>query len=72
MSSDLRNHMLPRHLEDVLYLRVNCHLWNEVTIQMIMGRPQPAPVVEVGEVQEANYVLVIIEIIIARGCNNCN
>ena len=51
--SDLRNRMLPRHLEDVLYLRVNRHLWNEVIIQMIM-RPQPAPVVEVEEVQEAN------------------
>ena len=24
--SDLRNRMLPRHLEDFLYLRVNCHL----------------------------------------------
>ena len=52
--SDLRNRMLPRHLEDVLYLRVNRHLWNEVTIQMIMKRPQPAPVVEVEEVQEVN------------------
>ena len=46
--SDLRNCILPRHLEDVLYLRVNRHLWNEV------DRPQPAPVVEVEEVQEAN------------------
>ena len=35
-------------LKDVFYLQVNCHLWNEVTI------PQPAPVVEVEEVQEAN------------------
>ena len=61
--SDLRYRMLPRHLEDVLYLRVNRHLWNEVTIQMVMDRPQPAPVVEVEEVQEANYVLVIIAII---------
>ena len=42
--SDLRNCMLPRHLDDVLYLRVNRYLWNEVTIQMIMDRPQPAPV----------------------------
>ena len=49
--SDLRNRMLPRHLEDVLYLRVNRHLWNEVTIQMIMDLPQPA---EVEEVPEAN------------------
>ena len=40
--------------KDVLYLRVNRHLWNEVTIQMIMDRPQPAPVVEVEEAQEAN------------------
>ena len=52
--SDLRNCMLPRHLEDVLYLRVNRHLWNEVTIQMVMDRPQPAPVVEIEEVQETN------------------
>jgi hypothetical protein len=52
--SDLRNRMTPRHLEDVLYLRVNRHLWNEVTIQAIMDRPQPAPVVEVEEVQEPN------------------
>ena len=37
--SDLRNRMLPRHLEDVLYMRVNRHLWNEVTIQIIMDRP---------------------------------
>ena len=36
------------HLEDVLYL------WNKVTIQKVMDRPQPAPVVEVEEVQEAN------------------
>ena len=50
--SDLRNRMLQRHLEDILYLRVNRHLWNEVTIQMVMDRPQPAPVVEVE--QEAN------------------
>ena len=52
--SDLLNRMLPRHLEDVLYLRVNRLLWNEVTIQMVMDRPQPAPVVEVEELQEAN------------------
>ena len=50
----LRNRMLPRHLEDVLYLRVNRHLLNEVTIQMIMDGPQPAPVVEIEEVQETN------------------
>ena len=50
--SDLRNRMLPRHLEDVLYLRVNHHLWNEVTIQMVIDCLQPAPVVEVEEVQE--------------------
>ena len=53
--SDLRIRMLSRHLEDVLYLQVNSHLWNEVIIQMvIMNRPQPAPVVEVEEVQGAN------------------
>ena len=52
--SNLRNRMLPRHLEDVLYLRVNHHLWNEVTIHMIMDRLQPAPVVEIEEVTEAN------------------
>jgi hypothetical protein len=52
--SDLRNRMTPRHLEDVLYLRVNRNLWNEVTIQEVMDRPQPAPVVEVEEVQEPN------------------
>jgi hypothetical protein len=40
--SDLRNRMTPRHLEDVLYLRVNRQLWNYVTIQAI----QPAPVAE--------------------------
>ena len=54
MLSDFSNRMLPRHLEDVLYLRVNRHLWNEVIIQMVTDRPQPAPVVEVEEVQEAN------------------
>jgi hypothetical protein len=37
-----------------LYLRVNRHIWNEVTIQAIMDRPQPAPVAEVEEVQEVN------------------
>ena len=52
--SDLRNRMLSRHLEDVLFLRVNRHLWNKVTIQMILDRPQPGLVVEVEEVQEAN------------------
>jgi hypothetical protein len=49
--------MTPRHLEDVFYLRVNRHLWNEVTIiQAIMDRPQPAPVVavEVEKMQKAN------------------
>ena len=51
--SDLCNRMLPRHLEDVFYLRVNRQLWNVVTIQMVIDRPQPAPVVEVEEVQEA-------------------
>ena len=56
MLSDLRNRMTPRHLEDVLYLRVNRRFWNELTIQAIMGRgPQPAPVaVEVEEMQEVN------------------
>ena len=55
MLSDLRNRMTPRHLEDVLYLRVNRHLWNQGTIQAIMDRPQPAPVVvEVEEMQEVN------------------
>ena len=48
--SELCNRMLPRHLEDVLSLRVHRHLWNEVTIQMIMDLLQPAPVVEVEEV----------------------
>ena len=48
------NRVATRDLDDVLYLRVNRHLWNEVTIQMVMDRPQPAPVVEVEEVQEAN------------------
>ena len=53
--SDLRHRMTPRHLEDVLYLRVNRHLWNKGTIQAIMDRPQPAPVVvEVEEMQEVN------------------
>jgi hypothetical protein len=63
--SDLRNRMTPRHLEDVLYLRVNLEdvlylrvnrrFWNELTIQAIMDRPQPAPVaVEVEEMQEVN------------------
>jgi hypothetical protein len=33
---------------------VNRHLWNEVTIQEIMDRHQPAPVVEVEEVPEPN------------------
>jgi hypothetical protein len=47
--------MTPRHLEVVLYLRVNRHLWNEGTIQAIMDRPQPAPVVvEVEEMREVN------------------
>jgi hypothetical protein len=48
--------MTTRHLEDVLYLRVDRHLWNEGTIQQaIMDRPQPAPaVVEVEEMQEVN------------------
>ena len=55
--SDLRNRILPRLLADVLYLQVNRHLRNEVTIQMVMDRPQLAPVME-GE--------------IARGCKNCN
>jgi hypothetical protein len=44
----------PRHLEDVLYLRVNRQLWNEVTIQAIMDRPQPTPVAEVEGLQEVN------------------
>ena len=44
---DLRNRILPRHLEDMLYMQVNRHLWNEVTVQMIINRPQPA-------VQEVN------------------
>ena len=53
--SDLRNRMTPRHLEDVLYLRVNRRFWNELTIQAIMDRPQPAPVaVNVEEMQEVN------------------
>jgi hypothetical protein len=53
--SDLRNRMTPRHLEDVLYLRGNRRFWNELTIQAIMDRPQPAPVaVEVEEMQEVN------------------
>jgi hypothetical protein len=54
--SDLRNRMTPLHLEDALYLRVNRQLWNEgTTIQAIMDRPQPAPVVvEVEEMQEVN------------------
>ena len=59
MLSDLRNRMLPRHLEDVLNLFV---IYSLLSIQMIVNRPQPAPVVEVGEVREANYVLVIIAI----------
>ena len=70
--SDLRNRMLPRYLKDILYLQVNRLLWNEVTIQMVMDRPQPALVVEVEEVQEANLVSVILAIIIARGYNHCN
>jgi hypothetical protein len=45
--------MTPWPLEDVLYLRVNRHLWNEMTIQAITDRPKPAPV-EVEEVQEPN------------------
>jgi hypothetical protein len=36
-------------------LRVNRRFWNELTIQAIMDRPQPAPVaVEVEEMQEVN------------------
>jgi hypothetical protein len=39
--SNLRNRMTPRHLQDVLDLRVNRHVWwNEVTIQAIMDRSQ--------------------------------
>ena len=53
MLSDLRNRMTPRHLEDVLYLRVNRDLWNEVTIQEIMDRPHHPPA-EVVDVDEAN------------------
>ena len=49
MLSDLRNRMLPRYLEDVLYLQANRHIWNEVIIQMVMDRSQPAPVVKVEE-----------------------
>ena len=67
MLSDLRNRITPRHLEDVLYLRVNRHLWNEGTIQAIMDRPQPAPVVVEVEMQERGQlsILVIIAQLIA-------
>jgi hypothetical protein len=37
LSDLLRNRMTPRHLEDVLYLRVNRRFWNELTIQAIMN-----------------------------------
>jgi hypothetical protein len=65
--SDLRNRITPRHLEDVLYLRVNRHLWNQGTIQAIMDRPQPAPVVVEVEMQERGQlsILVIIAQLIA-------
>jgi hypothetical protein len=67
--SDLRNRMTPRHLEDVLYLRVNRHLWNEGTIQAIMDRPQPAPVMveEVMEMQDGDQQSI------SNNCTiNCN
>jgi hypothetical protein len=39
--SDLRNRMIPRHLENFLYLRVNRHLWNEGTIRPSDHGPSP-------------------------------
>jgi hypothetical protein len=69
LSDLLRNRMTPRHLEDVLYLRVNRHLWNEGTIQAIMDRPQPAPavVVEVKAMQERGPLSI------SNNCTiNCN
>ena len=38
--SDLRKHMLPRHLEDVLYLRVNHHLCPSKRSRTVLNLPQ--------------------------------
>jgi hypothetical protein len=46
----------------------NRHLWNEGTIQAIMDRPQPAPVVvEIEEMQDGG------QLSISNNCTiNCN
>lgn len=37
--TDLRRSMTPRHLEMLMFLRLNRHLWNEIVVQRAMIRP---------------------------------
>lgn len=38
--TDLRRSMTPRHLEMLMFLRLNRHLWNEIVVQRAMVRPE--------------------------------
>ena len=38
--TDLRKSMTPRHLELIMFLRLNRHLWDEILVQRAILRPE--------------------------------